>query len=290
MNEKEIIKLREYYLQICKDAQIDNESFDFEQELTDTTLTYQENLNLLNEKLEGIIPNDHTLEELKELEKNDLNSYKNGEREQREKLREELGMFKEQANVLVIGKKRSGKTCLAFAFLEQFGKYDRKMYVYKFPRPELLEELPFEVNNLTNLKQINNLKNAVVFIDESEKIFPILEKTVNQQLRNILSLSGQNNICFIFVCHNSYFINRSLFSFIDIKVIKEVNESHWFLERPHMAKLYENYPVLGVEKFFIDSDYYRGMETFEKPEWFSDKLSYGYSNFTKDDFFKKFAN
>lgn len=199
----------------------------------------------------------------------------------------EIKLFKEQANVLIVGKKRSGKTCLGWSLLKEFGNNDRKMYVYKHPNKDLLDELPFKVKNLTNLKQISNLNDAVVLIDEAQKVFPIMEKTVNSQLRNILSLSAQNNICFIFICHNTYFLNRSLFTFIDIKIIKEVNEGHWELERSYMKKLYSDYPIMGCENFFIDSDEIRGVENFEKPPWFSEKLSFAYRVGVKEDFFKK---
>ena len=161
------------------------------------------------------------------------------------------------------------------------------MYVYRHPKIEALKKLPFKVTNINNLKQISNLTNAVIIIDEAHKVFPVLEKAVNTQLRNILSLSAQNNICFIFICHNSYFLNRSLFSFIDIKIIKEVNEGHWELERSYMKKLYQDIPIMGVNKFFIDSDNHRGVETFNKPKWFKDELSFAYKNEVSKDFFKK---
>lgn len=196
-------------------------------------------------------------------------------------------LFKEQANVLIIGKKRSAKTSLGYCFLKEFGSNGREMYVYRHPRPKVLEKLPFKVNNLINIKQVSNLSNAVILIDEAHKVFPVQEKAVNSHLRDVLSLSGQNNICFIFICHNSYFINRSLFSFIDIKVIKEVNEGHWELERPYMKKLYQSIPVMGNNRFFIDSDDFRGLESFEKPEWFTDELSYAYKNDEQKDFFAK---
>lgn len=195
-------------------------------------------------------------------------------------------VFKEQGNVLILGKKRSGKTCLGWAWLKGYGEY-RDMYVYRFPKPDLLEKLPFKVTNINNLKQVSNLTDAVILIDEAQKVFPVMEKTVNQQLRNILSVSAQNNICFIFVCHNSYFLNRSLFSFIDIRIIKEVNEGHWELERSYMKKLYSDYPVMGNNKFFVDCDFHRGLEQFSKPNWFTEKLSFAYRNDESKDFFDK---
>jgi len=116
-----------------------------------------------------------------------------------------------------------------------------------------------------------------------------MEKKVNEDLRNLLSISRQNNTDFILGCHNSYFINRSLFSFIDVRIIKEVNPQHWELERNYMRKLYEHVKVYGKENFFMDSDVSRGTETFERPDWFTEELSNAYKQQQdKKDYFAQF--
>lgn len=289
MNEQEIEKLKQYVEKRFNDEGLDYKTFDILHEM-DRTLNYSEAKLEIDEKIRSLLP---TKQDIKEY-RNDSNKYAEQanefkEQEKKKMMQEDTRgkMFEEQANVLVVGRKRSGKSCLGWAFLKQFGEYNRKMYVYRHPRPNDLKKLPFEVNNLINLKQVSNLTDAVILIDEAQKTFPIQEKAVNSQLRNILALSAQNNICFIFVCHNSYFLNRSLFSFIDIKIIKEVTEGHWELERLFMKKLYENCSVMGNAYFFVDSDYMRGNERFEKPEWFDDKLSFAYRNEVDKDFFSK---
>jgi len=186
-------------------------------------------------------------------------------------------LFKEQANIVIIGKKRSGKTLLGWLLSLKFGKYGRKLYVFKFPKPELLKKLPFEVTNVTQISQISNLRDAVLLIDEAHRVFPVGEKRVNGQFRDILSVSGQNNLCIILVCHNSYFINRSLFSFIDIKCIKETNEGHWELERTYMKKLYQDILIKGKNKFYIDSDEIKGIQTYDCPKWYTKEMSECYS-------------
>jgi hypothetical protein len=95
-------------------------------------------------------------------------------------------------------------------------------------------------------------------------------------MKILLSNSRQNNIDCIFICHNSYFITRSLFAFIDVRIIKEVNEGHWSLERPHMKKAYENVNVFGKDKYFIDCDEVCGTYSFKKPSWFTEEFSMPY--------------
>lgn len=200
-------------------------------------------------------------------------------------------LFKEQANYLILGKKGSAKSSLGFSTLKTIQEtQNKKAYVFRFPKPKILKKLPFKVKNLSNFDSLFQLTDAVVLVDEAHIHFPVMEKKVNEDLRNLLSLSRQNNVDFIFVCHNSYFINRGLFSFIDIKMIKEVNPQHWELERSYMKKLYQSVHVFGKENFFLDSDLVRGPQFFDKPDWYTDEISSAYKNKKqeKTDFFSLF--
>lgn len=189
----------------------------------------------------------------------------------------ELDAFIKPNNFLIIGKKGSAKTSLGFKFLEEIKSLSKKKaYIFDYPAPELLSKLPFRVTNLTSIKQLFNLTDSVCLIDEAHRYFDVLNKSVNEDLKLLLSGSRQNNCSFIFITHNSYFITRGLFSYIDIRIIKEVNEGHWEMERPHMNKLYRDTNIYGKEWFFIDSDFWRGREHFVKPDWFTDEFSNAY--------------
>lgn len=199
-------------------------------------------------------------------------------------------LFSEQTNTMIIGKKGSAKTTLGWTLAEKIHSIsNRKVYMFNHPRPEVIlkAKLPFEVTNISKLDALFNVVDGVVLIDEAQEVFNFLEKKVNEELKSLLARSRQNNTCFIFICHNSYFLNRSLFSFLDIKIIKETNEKHWELERPHMKKLYEHLHISGKENFFIDSDYMKGYEVFQKPVWWKEELSMAYRAISqKEDFFK----
>jgi len=196
-----------------------------------------------------------------------------------------MSLFTEQSNYLIIGKKRSGKTALGWYVTEAINKVQNKeVYTFRHPRPELLKKIPFKVENITNFDRLFNISNAVILIDEAHKHFNILNKMIDEKLKNLLGDSGQNNLDVIFICHNSYFVNRSLFTFLDVKMIKEVVEGHWEMERPHMKKLYHNHPIHKPEWYFIDSDWKRGKCSFQKPGWYNDELSKAYSvNNSPDD-------
>lgn len=198
----------------------------------------------------------------------------------------------EPNNILIIGKKGSAKSCLAWSFLENAGKITpKKLYVFRFPKPELLNKLPFKVINITSMKQLYNLTDAFCLIDEAHRYFDVLNKQVNEELKELLANSRQNNNNFIFITHNSYFITRGLFSYIDVRIIKEVNEGHWDMERSHMKKLYSKTNISSPSDFFIDCDYIRGKQRFIQPSWYTLEFSTAYKNEITEEksFFAKIA-
>ena len=200
-------------------------------------------------------------------------------------------LFLSQTNSIIIGKKGSGKTMLGWVLGKNISENSgRKLCVFNYPYPELLVKLSFDVENLNNMKYLYDLTDAVVIIDEAHEIFNTSDRKVNEQLKTLLARSRQNNTCFIFICHNSYFINRGIFSFIDNKLIKEVNDKHWELERVHMKKLYEkDVHITGVENYYIDSDAVKGEFKVTKPSWWVEELSFAYRSHAQIDLFDEIS-
>ncbi|GEM_PF-6203907 len=179
-------------------------------------------------------------------------------------------------NIVIIGKKGSGKTAFGFACLEQgVGK----KYIFRCPNSNILKKLPFEVKNIIHINDLQGLENSVVLIDEADLYFDPTEKKVNQQLRDILQLSRQNNVSFIFVAHTGYFINLSLFNFIDTFIFKELSVGHFERERRFVKQMFERkaQQVKGIDQLYMWSEEHEGFCTFELPSWYNDKISKMYS-------------
>ena len=68
---------------------------------------------------------------------------------------------------------------------------------------------------------------------------------------------------------------------MDVKIIKEVTEHHWELERAHMRKLYRSVRVAGVENMYIDCEEMKGYAQTNKLPWFTDEFSKIYRANTK---------
>jgi DNA replication protein DnaC len=286
--ESVIEKLKEEF----KEAQLGSDIFDWDAEY-DSNILPSENETILRKKVRDLIgANLKTLVkeqkssegEVKEMQEKALEEFKSEHQEEQD----EQKLYTEQNNFIIIGKKGSGKTALAWSLAKKISDLgNRKICVFNYPLPSILKKLPFKVKNVTKIEHTFNLTDSIVIIDESHEVFNVVDKKINNKLKTLLSKSRQNNTCFIFICHNSYFVNRSLFSFIDVKILKEVNDGHFELERKHIKRLYEDIVVFGKENFYIDSDYVRGHQRFEKPEWFSEDMSISYrSNMPRPDFFK----
>jgi len=182
-----------------------------------------------------------------------------------------------QQNILICGKKGSGKTCTGYMILE---KEKKSKYIYKCPNEDFINKLPFKVENIGNIKDLFGLEDSVVLIDEADEEFNPAQKKINEELRLLLKLSRQNNNTLIFIVHNTYFLNRSLFNFIDTFIFKETNEFHFEIERPHIKKMFETKAkqIRGINKAYIYTSDNAGFVLLKKPEWYTDKLSKIYSN------------
>lgn len=176
-------------------------------------------------------------------------------------------------NFLIIGKKGSGKSAVGWSILQTQNANSRPAYVFRCPRTQLLKTLPFTVKNLTLISQLFHLRDSVCLVDETNIHFDAKNKTINDDLKQILQLGRQNNTTFIFIVHNSYVFNRGLFAYLDVRIIKEVNEDHWEIERPHMKALYRTVRVSGKENMYIDSDDFRGYAVTVLPVWYSEEFS-----------------
>ena len=185
-----------------------------------------------------------------------------------------MKLYKEAMNFLIIGAKGSGKSMTGWSILQtQCIKGKRLAFIYLCPKPELLRKVPFKLTNLTQLSHLFHLRDSVCLIDEANLHFDVKSKQINDDLKQLLQLSRQNNTTFIFIVHNSYVFNRGLFGYMDVKIIKAVTEHHWELERAHMKKLYRSIRVSGVENMYIDCEEMKGYAQTKKLDWFTDDFS-----------------
>lgn len=159
------------------------------------------------------------------------------------------------SNVLIVGKKRSGKTVEAFKIARaKSAANDIPIFTYRHPNDVLIGEMLGEqyAGNISSILELKRVSDCVVVIDEAHIFFNPMEKKVNAHLRDILGLSSQRGVSIIFVTHSFQFMNQTLMaSYIDVVLIKQLNEDHWETDRRYAQKAYGSVFVQERDEVYV---------------------------------------
>ena len=185
-------------------------------------------------------------------------------------------------NILIVGKKRSGKTVEGIKLaIAKATAQNKLIYTYRHPNEILMAEIFGQLygGNLTDILQFARLADAVVFCDEAHIHFTTMEKKVNDRLRAVLGLSTQRNVDVIFITHSFQFLNESLMAnYIDVVVIKELHDGHWETDRKYAKKMYGDVCVKGAGEVYVHL-VNLGVRRYIKsslPSWWKDEYSKAY--------------
>ena len=183
---------------------------------------------------------------------------------------------------LIVGKKESGKTCLASYLLQGHHEAGRSCFVYRPPKSELWPEWVTPIYELTELPE-----NAVVLIDEA----PLqgfnqfsFQKRGTQRLAEIMEIARHNNQSLIIVSPNSPDLTRKLIYPVDVYLLKEPSPFQRLEERRIIKAAYEKIPghIAKNEYYWLDGEIFE-KATSTKPVWYSEELSKAYRNFTPNE-------
>lgn len=111
-------------------------------------------------------------------------------------------------SVCIIGDINSCKTNLAFHLLREY-KGKRQIYLIGYPK---------QVDNFKTIsffKDLVNLTDSILFIDEIQKYINICDRRKIQDLIELISFFAHNNNTLIFTTCLSQFITKSIESYID---------------------------------------------------------------------------
>lgn len=280
LNDHEIEKLRLY---VISKLQENTDLFDFEHEI-DRSISYDENLNLIDDKIEHFKNDfDYTAKEIK--------SYNEKYSRLRNPKSDIWGFWRtlEPMTILVVGDRGSGKTAISFKILDTF-RLRRQVYVYRHPKPELLEPLGFR--NLYDLGSIERLSNAIIYIDEPQLYFPRYDKRSNETLIKLCSIARHTGNILVFSTSDTGWVNRQQESYIDVWVIKDIDFN--LVKRGSLLKKVVEKIAIKADEFRLNLNEYlfysrRYMEhsykihTFTLPFYFNERYSKPFATATQNE-------
>jgi hypothetical protein len=183
--------------------------------------------------------------------------------------------------VAIAGKRRSGKTALAYYILMSAKK---PVYFYKHPNPRIIKKLGFNI--LYNL-DIRKLQNCIIYIDEPQLFIKKYDKKANDGLTELLSIAAQNDICIIMSTSDTRFITKGLESYIDVWLVKDI-ETDLIKRGSLISKIIRRNCLIDVDNFslnvaeylFYARDYpqYSGQHEFELPDFWTEEYSKPFAN------------
>ena len=283
-------KVMGWYEKFCYENKIASDIFDINAEI-DSNINEDENINIIEKKLKVLIDKDIKLNEnIKEKVRLQKEEQKKREEEKRIEeykitVKNEMDLIKriclKSTHIVILGKRREGKTALGFEILRWHKELTNKeILIYRFPKPEIL---PKWIKNVNGINEIGC--NQVVLIDEASNDLDqySYQKQSNRFLAQLLKRAGQTGTSFIFIDHNSGFINKNMLRMIDIWILKKNTEFAVEDERKYIKQLYKR--MLWepkIEEYFVHCDEYEGILKYKMPDFYTEGLSKGYDIETKE--------
>jgi len=134
---------------------------------------------------------------------------------QMEKIIKELHKFK---TIAIYGAIGTGKTSLAYKLISNI---DKKVYFFKHPKPDLIEEMGYE--NIDSLERMELIQDSVLYIDEPQLHFSIQDKKSNTIIAQICSLSRQLGITLIISTSDTRVFGKANEAFFDTWIVKDLD-------------------------------------------------------------------
>jgi len=197
-----------------------------------------------------------------------------------------MNIIQHPSVILIIGRRRFGKSALAHYIGEKFHKEkpELKIFIVCLPKEkqELLPDWLIPVDNVEELPD-----NCVAIIDEGSFKYHAhkWQKKETEVMDRMISISGQRKQTYIFITHTMRKFAVAILLDINILMVKKPSLLQMKLERSQFRKLIEEIdqefnklPKDDVKKsVYVVSDDYKGMIRNPLPSYWSEDLSEAYA-------------
>jgi len=124
--------------------------------------------------------------------------------------------------IAIFGERGSGKTALAFKFLDELSK-TFPIYLMRHPNMNIIEEVGLPYKNLKSLERLCEIQDCVVYWDEPQLSVDIRDKSANKIIAQICSLARQRNIKIIISSSDTRVFTKHNESFFDMWLVKDLD-------------------------------------------------------------------
>lgn len=197
--------------------------------------------------------------------------------------------------ILIIGRRRYGKSALGFSILENFHN-ERKLATYAVSLPkEKHYLLPDWITPVETVEELPD--NCVAMIDEGALKYHAYMWGAKETvvMDRMISVSGQRDQTFIFITHTMRKFAITLLLDVDILLCKNPSLLHSRLERSEVRKLvdkvakeFNKLPRDEVKKnTYVISDDFDGFIRNKLPSFWSEELSKSYAGIPLENINKK---
>jgi len=183
--------------------------------------------------------------------------------------------------IAVYGAVGSGKTALSYSLLNLFE--DKRVYFFRHPKPHLIASLGYE--NITNLEQIENMENCVIYFDEIQLHVGIQDKKSNNIISKICSLARQKKITLIISTSDTRVFGKANEAFFDMWLVKQLDYD-MIKNGSKLKQILKKNAVfdpsgisIAKNEFILDCHSYpelNGRDTFELLPYFTEEHSKPY--------------
>jgi len=188
---------------------------------------------------------------------------------------------------VILGKKGSGKSCLAYWLVDTFSyKYDLLPVIVGFPREK--QNLLPQTYVIKSLEDALITENAMLLIDEGTTMLPAGQR-LDELVKSFIALSRQREQIVIFIFHASRDVGSKILRGVDAIIVKEPSQrqieygskTDWFRHFLEDAKVrFKQIKDDDTRKFaYVDNEdpEFRGMLTNPIPPFWTKDLSKAWS-------------
>ena len=200
-------KINEWYMTYCYKHKIPGDLYDIESKIDDS-LTFEENINIIEEELSQLAEDGTLLEEYIKQQKAES---------ERPIEHHNINLNLELTDsIAIVGDRNSGKTNLAFYLMNNY-KGSRTKYLYGYPKNIK------GYHNIRTWGDLLKISDSIIFIDEIQRYIPLYEKKANHEFMELLSFLSHQNNTLIFTTQLSQFITKGVEASIQTWFIKQLD-------------------------------------------------------------------